>query len=51
MSSLAWLAVLMIALAAIACWENPGSPSPCCDVHGRFNPKSCEVVYCPVRDQ
>jgi hypothetical protein len=50
MSQLAAVFLLILALMAVACLNNPAESGLCCDdpAH-QAPPNACEMMYCPTR--
>jgi hypothetical protein len=48
MSNLLWIALLVVALAAVACLSGR-KPAHCCEAHAAENPDKVEVGYCSSR--
>jgi hypothetical protein len=52
MSTLRWILVLAIALAALSHLAKPSPRRPCCERHHlMLDPDLDDVIYCPNRDR
>jgi hypothetical protein len=54
MTTLKWVLILAMALAAISHLARPSSRMPCCERHrkGRMlDPEFNDIIYCPNRDR